>query len=1061
MVGVVRVQVLGPLRAWHDGGEIDLGPPGRRAVLGLLALAGGEAVTIRDLVDALWADRPPRSALNVLQTHVKHLRRLMEPDRPPRGSSQVLPRLGGGYAVNRDAVDVDLLHVRGLVAEASAVHRDGDTARVTELLGKVLRLWRGRPLADLPFLAKNPTVVALVAERRKLVARYGDAMIASGAAADALPDLTEAAEEQPLDEPAQARLISAYHAVGQRAAAFRLYHEVRDRLVEELGVDPGPELRAAHTALLADDHDTEVTAAPRPTHRTPKQLPAQPHGFTGRTTQLSTLDALLPGTQTVGAPAIVAISGTAGVGKTALAVHWAHRVRDRFPDGQLYANLLGHAPGSPAPPVEILARFLSALGIAADRVPTDQETASALYRTLTTDRKMLVLLDNAACPEQVRPLLPSGAGCLVVVTGRETMGGLVATSGARTLTLDVLSGDDAIELLAHVLGPERVRAEHAAAVEFAELCVHLPLALRIAAANLAGSPWRGVSEYVAELRTGNLLAALAMRGDEHTAVRTAFGLSYTALPDAARRVFRLLSLAPGTDVSAEAVAVLSEVDLARATDVLERLTAAHLVEHHARGRYRFHDLLRRYAAEQAEREESAAGREAAVARLYDWYLRTVDGAAGRLYPHMLRLPVPESDGDLPSEFAQPAGASGWLDTELANLVAAIRHAGPHPVAWQLADALRGFFWMSMRRMEWHAAAEAALAAADAAGDPRARAAARLNLADLHFRQSRYAPAVRHYTHALLLAHQAGWQAAEAAVLGNLGLVYWRSGRLTAAARRFARGLALSRSIGQRAGEAVALGNLGLVAWRLGRLAEAQEHFGEALRQCRRIGSVYGEAISLANLGRARRVAGHPVEATELLITALALYREAGNRSGEAETHGHLAAAYAELGRRDEAFEHCRAGLTMARETGDPRLETEVLTTFATVHHRYGHREDAIRHFGEALALIRTTGDRYPEVDALVGLATATGDAEHARHALALGEREGYRALRGQALTALAEILLAGGRPADAAAHAGLALAVHRETGHRLGERRALAVLSRAAPTTGRPPCPPPSSARRD
>jgi DNA-binding SARP family transcriptional activator len=365
----VRIQVLGSLRAWHDGAELDLGPPGRRAVLGLLALAGGDAVARRDLVDALWGDRPPPSAVNVVQTHVKHLRRLLEPGRAPRAGSGVLPHVGGGYAVRRDAVDVDLWRFHELIAEANDAHRDADAARVVASLGEALRLWHGRPLADLPPFTGHPKVVSLVAERREAFSRYAGAMIDTGAAAEVLPDIAEAAAEQPLDEAAQALLIRAHHALGQRGEAFRLYGLVRTRLVDELGIDPGPELLAAHAAVLRDSV-TAVSAEPRPAQRIPKQLPAEPRGFTGRTAELSLLDSLVTG-------GIAAVSGTAGVGKTALAVHWAHRVRARFPDGQLYANLRGHAPGSPAAPVEILAQFLAALGIPPDRVPLDAETAAA------------------------------------------------------------------------------------------------------------------------------------------------------------------------------------------------------------------------------------------------------------------------------------------------------------------------------------------------------------------------------------------------------------------------------------------------------------------------------------------------------------------------------------------------------------------------------------------------------------------------------------------------------------------------------------------------------------
>ncbi|HEX6357403.1 AfsR/SARP family transcriptional regulator [Actinophytocola sp.] len=422
----VRIQLLGGLRAWRGGGEIDVGPPARRAVLGLLALAGGETVTTRELVDSLWGDRPPRSAVNVLQTHVKHLRKVLEPDRPRRTGSDALPHIGGGYALKQ--VDVDLARVRCLVAEA----RHRDSARAAELLREALRLWPGQPLADIPFLASHPKVVALVAERRDVLARYADTMIAIGAAAEALPDIAEAAAEQPLDEPVQARLIRAYHAVGQRAKAFQLYQEVRDRLVDELGVDPGPELRAAHAALLQNENT--------PVRRRPKQLPAEPFGFTGRHAELSIMDDWL----TRRAVAAV-LSGATGVGKSALAVYWAHRVRQRFPDGQLYADLRGQVRS-----IDVLTRFLTALGVPAEQVPADQVAAAALYRTLLAGRKMLVLLDNVTGPHQVRPLLPGAPGCFVVVTGHDRMSGL----NARQLTLDALGRDDALQLVANVLGPE-------------------------------------------------------------------------------------------------------------------------------------------------------------------------------------------------------------------------------------------------------------------------------------------------------------------------------------------------------------------------------------------------------------------------------------------------------------------------------------------------------------------------------------------------------------------------------------------------------------------------------
>ncbi|GAB3451327.1 AfsR/SARP family transcriptional regulator [Actinophytocola sediminis] len=989
----MRIQVLGPLRVWHGDDEVDLGPPARRAVLGLLLLAGGEPVSRATLVDTLWGERPPPSAVNVLQTHVKHLRRLLEPGRPSRTHSDLLPHVRGGYALHVPATEADLPRFRQFVAEANAAHRAGDTATVAAVLAEALGLWRGRPLADVPLLAEHPTVRSLSAERRAALARYGDAMIATGRAADVLVALAEAATEQPLDEPTQARLIRAHHAVGQRATAFETFHAVRARLADELGVDPGPDLTAAHAALLRDD-EPPAPAPARPAG--PAQLPPDVHGFTGRAGHLSTLDTLLRAGDRR-AVAVAVVSGAGGVGKTALAVHWAHHARERFPDGQLYANLRGHSPGAPpARPIEVLARFLPALGVPAEQVPTDLAAASALYRTMLADRRVLVVLDNAARPDQVRPLLPSGPGCAVLVTSRDRMVGLVAVDGARALPLDVLAPEEAQALLTELLGEHRVRGEQEAVGELAKLCVFLPLALRIAAANLAGNPGHGIADQVLELREGNPLTALEVHGDEQAAVRGAFELSYAALPAAARRLFRLLGLVPGTDIGTEAAAaVVAAPDAGR---LLDRLAGAHLVEQHAPGRFRFHDLLRRYAIEQATAHDREAERASAIDRLLDWYLSTVDSAARVLYPHMLRLPLTASQE---RAFAGQADASGWLDSERANIVAAVRHAavaGPYEAAWLLADALRGYFWLSHQWVDWLAVAEAALAAARTAGAERAQAAARLSLADLCQRQSRYREAVEHYARALVLARRADWPVGHAAILVNLGCMYWQAGRLRPAVAHLDRALAVSVRTGQLAGQAVTLANLSMVHWERGELRLAERSCVRALELHREVGSRYGEAITLGSLARVRHALGQDVR--ELLDQVLTMHREAGDRYGEADTRRQLAAAMRDAGRLAAAHDLAHAALALARDLGDPRTETESLHVLATVEHRLGRQADAVRHLRAALELARETGERYPECDTLVSIATVTGDRSHAHRALAMANRAGYGALAARAAALL-------------------------------------------------------------
>jgi tetratricopeptide (TPR) repeat protein len=682
----------------------------------------------------------------------------------------------------------------------------------------------------------------------------------------------------------------------------------------------------------------------------------------------------------------------------------------------------------PVRPVEALAGFLHALGVAADQVPLGVEEAAGLYRTLLARKRVLVLLDNARSAEQVRPLLPGGPGCLVLVTSRDRLGGLVALDGARYLALDVLTPAEATDLLVSLLGRQRVDAEPAAAAELARSCAHLPLALRIAAADLALNRQRTIAEQVARMAGNDRLSTLQVHGDEQVAVRAAFELSYDAQPAGARRMFRLLGLVAGPDVTADAAAALAGTTPERAASMLDRLAAANLLAQSDPGRYTCHDLLCRYAAERARAEEPAAERDAATGRLNDWYLRTVDAAARLLYPQMVRLP-PATDPpptepatDLPAVpgFAAGPDAVAWLDVERANLVAAAGRAasnGPRAFAVRLADALRGYFWFRVRPVQWLAVADLGRAAAEADGDLSGQAAAELSAADAHLMLADYPPAAEHYTRAADLAERAGWLPGQASALGNLGMVFRELGRLHEAADHLGRALAIDRRTGAVGGQAARLANLGNVTLELGRLTLATEQLTQALALFREAGSAGGEATVLANLGLLYIERGEPDQAQEYANRSLDLLRQIGNRNQEVDALCVLAQAHRDADRPAQALEVARAALALAHDNGDRRFEPDGRNVLASIHHRLGQHEDAIEEYTRALAQARETAAGHTEVAALIGLAVAhraLGHLDEAGHdaeqALALARRSGYRNLEGRARTALAAVHLALGRP---------------------------------------------------
>ncbi|TWP53828.1 tetratricopeptide repeat protein [Lentzea tibetensis] len=1048
----LELNVLGPFEVMVGARAVRLGGPRQRSVLALLLLNAGQVVPVDRLVDALWAGDPPRAAESTLRGYVSHLRKSLTDCGVATPGPLITRPSGYQLEVEPDQVDAD--RFERALADGRRSLQGGDPGEAASVLRAALGLWRGPALADLAGESWARAHCARLEQlRQAAIEARVEADLGLGRHGELLSELEVLVAEHPLRERLSAHRMLALYRSGRQAEALEVYRTTYALLAGDRGIEPDGALRELESAILRQDPALDWVAPPRPS--SPAELPADVATFTGRAASLAALDDLLPGgARSARAVVISAIAGAAGIGKTALAVHWGHRVRDRFPDGQLHINLRGYDTGPPVPPVEALARFLRSLGVPADQVPIEVEEAAGRFRSLLADQRVLVLLDNAASADQVRPLLPASPGCLVLVTSRHRLTGLTAREGAVSLDLDVLSASEARELLASIIGHDRVEAEPQAAAELARLCAFLPLALRIAAANLVHGTRPRIADYVTELREGDRLTSLAVDGDEQSAVRGAFDLSRARLPPELQRLFRLLGAAPVVDFTPASAATLTDIVAERATSLLNGLAAAHLVDHHSPGRYGLHDLLRLYAAEHALHEETETEREAAIERFYDWYVQTGAAAARLLYPEMLRLPLPAAASTTrPLGFESHHEALAWLDAERVNVLAIVKHTalhGPKRVAWLLADILRGYLWTGMHTVDWLTIAQAGLAAATAEGDLHAQAASRLSLGNFHSGLSRYGQASEQYGVVLALTRRIGWLEGQATVLSQLGNVGWWSGRLTDAAENFAEALALDQRTGRRANQAANLDSLGIVYRQLGRLAEAADHSRRGLALFRECGTRMGEAVNLCNLSKICHDLGRFDDALDHLSRALALHREVGDRSNEAGTLDVLAAVHRDRGDYPRADELATAAVAMTRETGERRLEADALNTVASIHLRLGRHRRAVEQYRLALSVAQETETRYPEAEALIGLADAglcldqlDRARDHARRALVISGEVGYRVLEGKAHTVLAAIELAQHDTDRAVRHARRALSVHRGTGHRLGQAQALLVLGNA------------------
>lgn len=884
--------LLGEVVARGPDGTVQIGHSRQGSVLAALLFDANRPVPADQLLDRVWGDRPPPTARGTLFTYLTRLRQALAP--------VPIERSSGGYQITIEPGALDLDRFTDLIARARDTRDDQLAARTYEL---AFDLWRGEPLPGLDTPWANDMRALLHRLRYAAELDYTDAQLRLGEHGSVLAGLTARAAQHPLDERLAGQLILAQYRSGRLADAVEYYQQFQQRLADELGADPGPQLRELHQRILAAD---EIVLAPEAGNRPrpPRQLPAPPRPFTGRTAELSHLSDRLNGDAST--VVISAIGGGGGIGKTSLALHWAHLHADRFPDGQLFVNLRGFDPSSePTPPTTALRGFLTALGVAPNDIPADQDAQAGLYRSVVADRQMLVVLDNAVDTAQVVPLLPGSPAVLTLVTSRRPLTGLIVTHGAQAIPLDVLTDDEAYDLLAKRLGRARLAAEPEAVAQLVRHCGGLPLALGIVAARamVSGLP---LTELAAQL-TAHRLDVLDT-GEANLNLRAVFALSHQALPPETARLACLLGLAPGPDIAVAAADVLAG---RKAAAMLADLEAAHLITQATPGRYRMHDLVRLDAVERAA-ALPADVRDTALHRLINYYVTTAHAADRLLDP---KRPVVEFSEPYASPYPlrDEAEAMAWMTAENPCLAAAQQvaaEAGWYPKVWELSLVTDTFYSRRGVLAEHLAVLRAAVAAARNAGDLRIQTRLHANLGQVAARAGLVAESIGNLERVAELATSTGDTAMQGHAHNSLAQSYGQQGDNQGALHHASLALTLYQAAGNPIYEALALNQIGWVHALLGHYDEARTNCEAALKIQREAGRVTGEVQD--SLGYINEHSGRLAEAVDWYREAIAVFEAASDTYNVATTLIQLGRACAALGHATDAEAAWRQALQLCR-----------------------------------------------------------------------------------------------------------------------------------------------------
>jgi len=1025
----MEFRVLGPTELWSAGQPYDLGSPKARSVLAILLLTPRTIVSSGALIDRLWDTRPPAKARETLSVYVARLRASL---RQAVGDSVRLAGRANGYVLDVDPEAVDLHQFRRLRRQAGALAESGDHDHAARLLREADALWHGPALAGIRGDWVERMRDSLEEERRAVILERVECELELGRHADLISELRGLVAQYPLDETFIAHQMTALYRSGRQGDALSVYRETHSLLAEEQGTEPGPELDELHQRILRRDPELSARPASRRPGSVPQPdtLPPEIAGFVGRGSELAQLTR-----EHGGKPQVSVIEGMPGVGKTALAVHAARAVAPRYPDGTFYLNFHTNDPGSPSlDSAEALHRLLQMLSVPAAQIPDAIGKRAALWRAELSRRRALVVLDDAATGDQIRPLLPEVGGCRILITARCVLSGL---EGAHVVTLDALPTDDAVTLFAQVASPDMVRDQNEAATAV-ELVGRNPLAIQLTAAGLArGYPFRAA----------DLAGELSQMGpglDDSGAANpilmsSAFDLSYRALGPDHQQFFRRLGLSPCPLLSLHAAAALGDCTVAEAEKAFTALLDHHLLEQDRAGQFRFHDLIRGFAGARAAHDDPAAERREAVGRLLDYYLGSVDTADQVLHPFRHRMPVWVAHPPVDSPaLGTPAAAADWLESEWRNILQAMRHASEHEWQRQCADlshVLAGFLEI---RAYWHEAIEAhtlALQACRYLADPARIARASLELSVVTQQTGQHAAALDLAEEAAAIYRSLGDGCGQAEALDQIGLANQRAARSREALAYFQEAQTLYADAGDRHGVADTLSHSGIACWHLGHYPDAMQNLLGALALYCEVADRRGEAKSLNNLAKMQVYAGEHRDALANYQKSLEIFNEIGGAQSQAILYQSIGSVHSYEGSYEEALDACRRALAIYRSIGDLPDEADVLIDIgaiyrnagfsyealihyerarlvsaeignlsqqvmaqrgmADVHRGSGGYGDALQNYGAALRLAREIGDPYEEAKLLEGMAetTLTTQGPHAarilfRQALDIFERLG-------------------------------------------------------------------------